>query len=344
MKAIRLITALLLASCVHSFAQPQPPQPPMATQGTPKLAAQGQGQGVASQNTQPSNQPPQPKSNLGKQAQGQQAVPEVVMPKAREVVEQSIEDIEDTQLTDKQYDRIKKLYLRRERQKATPYVVPAKPITRTLMVNLDPGISPPILRVTRGQLTSIVFSDMAGQPWLIKDVGMNRQMFGDGREGGGGMQQIEPTNVLTIEPLTPAAYGNVSVKLKGLPTPVIFVLAAAQQEVDLRVDAKVPGRNPDSTDSVSYTAMPGIDVSLTAFLDGVPPREARRLQVTGLPNTEAWMHQDNLYVRTDADVQYPAYFSSARSTSGRAVYRFNSRQNSVTLLANSRAVTVFIED
>lgn len=343
MKKISLIASILLAVNAPSFAQSKPAQAAQQSQTAPVQ----QGQSNGNQGTQPT----QPKSNLGKQVQGQgpqtqgqgiQPLPEVVVPKARDVVEQSIDDIEDSQLTDEQFERLKRLYLRRERQKSVPYVVPAKPITRTAMVNLDPGVSPPILRVTRGQLTSVVFSDMNGQPWLIKDAGLNRQMFSDGRENTG---QIEPTNVLTIEPLTAAAYGNVTVKLKGLSTPVIFVLAAAQQEVDLRVDAKVPGRNPDSVDTVNYTSMPGIDASLTSFLDGVPPKDARRLRVTGLPNTEAWMYQESLYVRTDADAQYPAYFSSARSTSGKAVYRFNARQNSITLLAgNGRAVTVFIED
>jgi len=336
----RLIAAFMFAISAPAFAQVQPAQAATDNiQFVPDQEAPAQGQGA-----QQGQQPPPPKSNLGKQAQGQQPPAAVVMPKPQEVVEQTIENIENAQLTDAQYERIKKLYMRRERQKATPAVVPAKPVTRTLLVNLDPGISPPILRVARGQLTSIVFSDMTGQPWFIKNVGMNRQVFSDGREGAVGGLQSEPTNVLTIEPLTAAAYGNVSVKLNALPTPVIFVLAAAQQEVDLRVDAKVPGRNPDSADSVSYTSMPGIDASLTAFLDGVPPKDARRLHVTGLPNTEAWMYKENLYVRTDADAQYPAYYSSARSTSGKAVYRFNSRQNSVTLLANGRAVTAFIED
>jgi intracellular multiplication protein IcmK len=327
MKNIAFITSLVLTTFSHSlvFSQAQPTQ----------TSAPAQRSQTAT--------PPQPKSNLGKQAQGLPQQPEVAIPKAREVVEQSIEDIEETQLSDDQYERIKKLYLRRERQKASPYVSPAKPVIRTLMVALDPGISPPILRVTRGQLTSVVFSDMAGQPWHIKEVGMNRKLFSDGREGSGALQ-AEATNVLTIEPLAAAAYGNVAVRLKGLATPVIFVLAAAQQEVDMRVDAKVPGRNPDSVDTVNYTSMPGIDVSLTGFLDGVPPKDARRLRVTGLPKTEAWMYQENLYVRTDADAQYPAYFSSARSTSGRAVYRFSARQNSITLLSNGRAVTVFIED
>ncbi len=288
--------------------------------------------------------PPQPKSGLGKEVAAQKRPVTIVMPKPTEVVEDAIDDIEESQLTEKQIERLKRLSLRRERMKATPYVDPAKPITRTHIVNLDPGVSPPILRVTKGQLTSVVFSDMNGEPWIIKDVSLNREMFSDGREGAAGGAQTEPTNVLTLEPKMTASYGNVTIKLKGLSTPVIFILAAAQQEVDMRVDSKVPGKNPDAAETVSYTNIPSMDVSLTSFLDGVPPKEARRLNVSGLPNTEAWLHQDNLYVRTDAQAQYPAYYSSARSTSGKAVYRFDSRQNSVTLLSNGRAVTVFIED
>lgn len=340
MTKISKITAILLALTVAapSFAQAPAVQTGSGSPGAQQAPTkQQQGQ----QAPQQPATPPQPKNNLGKQVVKQ---PEVVMPSPRDVVEDSITDIEESQLTDEQYARLKKMFLRRERQKATPYVIPAKPITRTLVVNLDPGVPPPVLRVTRGQLTSIVFSDASGQPWFIKDVGLNRQLFSDGKEGGANNQQMEATNVLTIEPLTAAAYGNVSVKLKGLPTPVIFVMTAAQQEVDLRVDAKVPGRNPDSIDTINFTAMPNIDASLTNFLDGVPPKDAHRLHVTGLAHTEAWMYQECLYLRTDADAQYPAYISSARSTSGKAVYRFSGRQNSITLLANGRAVTVFIED
>lgn len=330
---LKLITSVALAT-ITAVASAAPATP----QGQAP-APQGQG-GAQAQNT-----PQQPKSGLGKQAaSGKDAVAdEIKMPKPGEVVEQAIDDIEATQLNDAQYERLKQIYIRRERQKAMPYVAPAKPVTRTLAVNLDPGVSPPVLRLARGQLTSIVFSDISGQPWMIKDVRIPRELFSDGRrEGEQGAQ--EESNVLSLEPLSASGYGNATIKLKGLPTPVIFVLTTAQQEVDLRIDAKVPGHNPDAIDSVSFTSMPNIDVSLTAFLDGVPPKDAKRLQVTGLAGTEAWVYRDNLYVRADAEVQYPAYMSAARSTSGKAVYRFNSRQNSVTLLANGRAITVFIED
>lgn len=162
----------------------------------------------------------QPKNNLGQQVA--EPPPQVVYPRTTDVVEGVIGDIEDLQLTPEQFERLKKIYLERERQKSSPYASPAKPITRTMFVSLDPGVSPPALRLTRGQQTSIVFSDVSGQPWFIENVSLNRQLFSDGRQNAQAatsqQQQIrqQATNVLTIEPLAPAAYGNVTVTLRGL--------------------------------------------------------------------------------------------------------------------------------
>jgi intracellular multiplication protein IcmK len=193
-------------------------------------------------------------------------------------------------------------------------------------------------------LTSIVFSDVTGQPWYIQNVALNRELFSDGRAGAAaGQSPTEYTNVLTVEPLSLTAYSNVAVKLKGLPTPVILVLATAQQEIDMRLDVKVPGRNPDALDGIQLTSMPNIDATLTAFLDGVPPPAAKRLVVTGLPETEGWTFENSTYLKVDADVQYPAYWAAAKSTSGKAVYRFASRPASVTVLRDGKAVTLFLE-
>jgi intracellular multiplication protein IcmK len=282
-----------------------------------------------------------PANNLGKEVKRGAQLPEVVYPRPDEAVEDAVGNIEDAQLTPEQIKRLKQLFLDRERDKAMPYVQPPKPITRTLFLNLDPGVTPPALRLSRGQSTSIVFSDTNGDAWLIESVRLNRQLFSDGKQADGG--EPVPTNVLSIEPLTPAAYGNVTVKLRGLSTPVIFTLTAAQKEVDIRVDGKVPGRNPDATSTVAITAMPTIDGALPYFLDGVPPKDARRLKVTGMDGVEAWAYQDSLYVRAKADAQYPAYTNAAKSTSGVAVYRYANLHSSVTFLTGGQAVTVFIE-
>lgn len=290
---------------------------------------------------------PPPKSGLGKSAPPSDMPMQVVYPLPEEVIADTVADLEALQLTPSQVRRLKDIFISRERNKSSPYNNPARPITRTLAVNLDPGISPPILRLSSGQQTSIVFSDSNGQPWFIENVSLNRQLFSDGRDtgnAGGQQQEPTPTNVLTLEPLSAAAYGNVTVTLRGLSTPVIFVLGSAQQSVDMRIDAKIPGRNPDASEGISQiNLMPGIDQALTYFLDGVPPTDAKRLSVSGMDNVEAWVYRENLYLRTNATVQYPAYLSAARSTSGIAVYRFAAQHSSVTLLAGGRAITVFIK-
>lgn len=107
------------------------------------------------------DQPPIPPQNRLGQEVGNNPL-EVVYPRPEEIVEDTLSEIEDLQLTPEQYNRLKKIYIDRERQRATPYAQPPKPITRTMQVNLDPGVSPPVLRLTRGQQTSIVFSDYNG--------------------------------------------------------------------------------------------------------------------------------------------------------------------------------------
>ena len=290
----------------------------------------------------------EPKSGLGKQSQSNNIAAAEPMPSAKELVEKDIQNIESTQLTEAQYARIKRLYMTRERQKAMPYLVAAKPVTRTLPMDLSAGKAPPPLRLSHGMPTTVVFSDVNGQPWIIEKVTLNREAFDDGHDGAGAGQGAaaapEPTNVMTVEPKGAAVYGSVVVKLKGLPTPVIYVLTAAQDEVDARVDAKVPGHNPDAVGDVVTRSSPTIDTSLTQFLDGVPPKDAKRLHVSGLDDTEAWMVGDSLYVRSDAEALYPAWVSSAKSTTGKSVFRFAGLQNSITLVDGGRAVTVFLEN
>lgn len=265
-------------------------------------------------------------------------------PSDAKIAEDMVSNLESLQLTPAQIKRLKELYLTRESNNSTPYVVPAKPVTRTVVMNLEPGVAPPVIRLSRGQQSSIVFSDANGNPWMINRVSINRQIFRDGRADSAAANKDEPpTNVLSLEPLAPMAYGNVSVQLNGLSTPLIFTLVSGQEEVDVRLDTKVPGRNPDAGSTVSVTSMPTIDGDLAYFLDGTPPEKAKRLNVRGLAGTTAWSYQNNLYLRTQAAAQHPAYISAARSTSGLSVYRYVGVPDMVTVLAGGRAVTIFIE-
>lgn len=359
MKPSRQILAVLAMACGTAGAQPilqtgpletEKPPAPMVTPAPAPVVREAPPPSRLGQEVNPGIPIAMPSAASGS--------PRVIYPAPDSVVERTVREIEDMQLTPAQMERLKSIFIERSQQRASPYVTPAKPVTRTLFVNLDPGISPPVLRLTRGQQTSIVFSDVSGQPWFIDKVSLNRQLFSDGRiagaapaaaapaggqgAGGGGGGE-PPTNVLTVESLTPAAYGNVTVTLRGQSTPVIFVLTAAQEEVDMRVDAKVPGHNPDARREVTLQSTPSLDNALPYFLDGVPPQGSKRLRVTGLEGAEAWVFDKNLYVKARANAQYPAYLSAARSTNGISVYRYYGVPRAATFTTGGRAVTAFFE-
>lgn len=352
--AALLIQSIATAQTVQSAPSPTP-------QVSPSIAAPGGANSTRTANkATPASEGAPPPNRLNQQvnapvpvvmpsASAKNEGPTVTYPTPNAIVEQTVRKIEDLQLTPEQYDRLKSVFLERNQQRAMPYLNPPKPVTRTLLINLDPGVTPPTLRLSRGQQTSLVFSDVSGQPWFIEKVSMNRQLFSDGRQSGAGQttgtgQNTEaPTNVLSIEALNPAAYGNVTITLKGQSTPLIFVLTTGQTEVDMRVDAKVPGQNPDSEATIRLQAAPSLDNVLPYFLDGVPPSGAKRMRVTGLQGAEAWVYGNNLYVKARADAQYPAYFSAARSTNGISVYRYMGVPKAATFTAGGQALTAFFE-
>lgn len=77
-----------------------------------------------------------------------------------------------------------------------------------------------------------------------------------------------------------------TVRLKGLSTPVIFILATGQNEVDMRIDARLAGRSPTSVNSSlranmnATGVMSSIDSQTLLFLDGTPPVEAERIRTS----------------------------------------------------------------
>lgn len=341
MKAFILAVSLLVSLAVHADNQ----KPTTEVPESGKVVDGSHASGASSKEEEkdvkyaPVDRPPS--NNLGIQDEQ----PQVVYPSPEDVNAEVMSDAKRSQLTTEQRKTLKQLSLDAERDKATPYVDPPVPVTRSLIVNLNAGVSPPVVRLARGQITSLVFSDMNGQPWYIDKVSINCSMFTisqcESKKESSGTDSKQ--NVLTIEPVTAVAYGNISVVLKGLSTPVIFILTSGQKEVDMRLDAKIGGDNPDSSAQVSVSGMPTLDDALAQFLDGVPPGSAKKLHVTGAEQIEAWLYQDRLYVRANAEALYPAYTNSARSTTGMSIYRFDEVFNSVTFTSGGQAVTAYIE-
>lgn len=270
-------------------------------------------------------------------------------------LQRKVDQVTNLSLQPSQYNDIKEVLLGQLRANASPYTSIATPVTRSLNVRFTPGLTPPVIRLSANMLSTIVFSDAVGNPWNISNVAMNRVMFSNGSDVS---QQVQASgaqddttikrnlNILSLEPLNPVAYGNVAVTLEGLDTPVIFILSTGQAEVDLRVDARLPGLNPNREVKEGFSSAKGvstIDETTLLFVDGSPPKDAAQLKSSS-PDVEAWNFSDELVVRTDAQIIYPAYIASVTSASGMTVYRFAKETQAITVSKGTTSKNIFFEE
>jgi len=185
---------------------------------------------------------------------------------------------------------------------------------RITTISLDPGSDPPQVSLAAGYVTTINMLDSTGEPWPILDVGV------------GGNFEVSPTqagsHVVRIMPLTRYGAGNLSILLKDLPTPIIFRLSAATNNVDLRLDARIPKFGPNAKmPLVNRPRLEAGDDALMNILQNNPPAEAHRMKVSGIDaRSSAWAVGEHVYVRTPLTLLSPSWNASVASADGMTVY------------------------
>lgn len=213
-------------------------------------------------------------------------------------------------------EQIKKLRLKLDEtqraQEAYPGT-PPKPVSTSLIVNLSPGTTPPVIRLGMGFVSSLVFVDATGAPWPIVsyDVGAP-DVFN--------IQWDKNSNMLLLQSLKPYKYGNIAVNLVGLNTPVMLTLVPGQKVIDYRVDLRVQALGPKPNHDLLGDGLPAnANALLLNFLNGAPPDAADALMVHG-SHTQAWVFKNRLYVRSRFKVISPSWLASMTSADGTHVY------------------------
>jgi intracellular multiplication protein IcmK len=182
-------------------------------------------------------------------------------------------------------------------------------------IPLDPGSAPVEIKVAVGHVTTVNFLDVSGAQWPIQDVSWAGNFEILQAESGG--------NVIRITPLAEYAYGNLSIRLVQLKTPITFVLKTHREGVFYRMDARIPEYGPLATPPIinaGITIAAG-NPAMTAILDGMPPDGAERMNVDGVDGrTTAYRHKGMMYVRSPLTLLSPAWTGSVRSADGMNVY------------------------
>lgn len=287
----------------------------------------------------PAAQPPSPqalqerlKTILQQQAQQQSQQDASTQPTTQAVATQKMEQAETSQsatplhdqafnnmingllpLSPQQIVELKRLYHASQFASATSPQTPPKPTATSQFVSLAPGATPPVIRLSAGFVSSLVFLDSTGAPWPITayDIGDPKSF---------NIQWDKKSNTLMVQASTLYTYGNLAIRLEGLSTPVMLTLIPGQKAVDYRVDLRVQGNGPNAKPSLLSHGVPaGANPVLMGVLDGVAPTGAGNLRVMG-GLAQAWLLAGKVYLRTRLTVLSPGWLSIMQSADGTKAY------------------------
>lgn len=216
-------------------------------------------------------------------------------------------------LTPQQIMRLRQMFNSRQFASATSPTTPPKPSATSQFVSLAPGSTPPVIRLSQGFVSSLVFLDSTGAPWPIEayDLG-NPTAFN--------IVWDKKSNTLMVQASSLYTYGNLAVKLKDLSTPVMLTLIPGQKSVDYRVDLRIQGYGPMAHPSPGGQGLPGTENPvLLSILDGVPPPGAQLLKVPG-GGAQVWEKEGKFFVRTRFTILSPGWISTMSSADGMKAY------------------------
>lgn len=195
---------------------------------------------------------------------------------------------------------------------------PARPTSTQTTIDLSPGGTPPVLRISLRQGATIMFVDAAGRPWPVEAA--------DNFNSTGYMVAQMAEHVFSVGMRLPQI-GNIAFKLKDIARPVSVTMMPAQDATDYNLDLVVPkfvGGLPPTAMASAAPAPGHLSDELMGYLYRTPPRGARQLIVGGSGTDEimAWqMSANSMAVRTSAQILSPAWIRRQGSSDGVFVYQ-----------------------
>lgn len=197
-----------------------------------------------------------------------------------------------------------------------PTVQP-KAINGVIIAHLSPGAVSPVVRLSKNRTTAIIITDMTGQPWPIVNYdGLNKEDFIVKRLDGPSPEG----SVLSVTPRNAFVFGNLTLMLKGLSSPLSIDFMSAQKEVDAKAEIRVQGQGPNSKYS-SIGIPSSLDTSLLSVLQGVSPLGSKELKVSTAA-VQGWLGKDGyMYIRTRYKIMSPAFSQVTSSPDGTYAYK-----------------------
>ncbi len=240
---------------------------------------------------------------------------EVVYARDSGVRDSAFRDVVDQMLpmSPEEIQKLRLLFNATQFASESPAGSPPRPTAISQQVSLAPGVTPPVIRLAQGFVTSLVLVDSTGAPWPIVSYNL-------GNPDAFNIQWDRSSNTLMVQASKLYTYGNLAVRLEGLNTPVMLTLIPGQKAVDYRVELRIQGQGPNALPIAEGSGLPDIaNPELLSVLDGVPPEGSTELVVGG-GNAQAWAQGNKIFVRTRMSILSPSWIATMKSADGMRVY------------------------
>ncbi len=129
---------------------------------------------------------------------------------------------ENMLLTPAQIEQIKRMQEEREEVIAGR---PANVIIRTVNLDVQPGMTPPIITTLPGYSVSITIIDQTGSPWPVKDATPGNPKVFHVPEP---KDKKNPTNIITVSCKLDRGHSNLTIELLDMDMPIMFPLQIAR--------------------------------------------------------------------------------------------------------------------
>jgi intracellular multiplication protein IcmK len=240
------------------------------------------------------------------------------MPKFRDPKQQAFDEMMDENLTFDR-DQVERYYQKLDefkRNVRNPEGETKKQVISSIVVDLAPGATIPMMRLDASVPSSLLFLDATGSPWpVVKYAAPSNKIFMVEHHDDNNPHEI------AIEPIKDHVQGDIKVFLAGLSTPIFIRLVTGQKEIDTRLDAKIPLRGPNAAPVVMRQIAPEASSVMFNMLNGVTPERAVELTVQG-GDGRAWLLDGKMYMRltNKTTVRSPSWSGSMSSIDGTNMY------------------------
>lgn len=190
------------------------------------------------------------------------------------------------------------------------------PESNRIPIELSTMRPPQVLRVSPDMVSTVIFTDVTGQPWPIAAV----------VPGSKGWVEIKTDperapHIFTVTPQETYAMTNLSVWLQDSTTPVIIQVVSDKRQVDSLLELVAQARGPlAKKNSVEFAVSPQVISSeQNDLMSGLTPTGAVPLKVMG-GDAQAWILNGKMYLRSRMMLRAPSARFVFSNSDGTKVY------------------------